>query len=88
MFKVIVLMYYVYILKSLKTKKLYIGHTEIWPGGSRSIIPDGAGSTLDKMVLGRWFRAGLIRTGLPQQSANGTSKAPEGRKKRRNWLVF
>jgi hypothetical protein len=60
----------------------------IWSGGSRSIIPGEVVGTLDRMVLGLWFIVVLIRIGLLRQGENGTSKAPEDRRKRRNWLVF
>jgi len=55
----------------------------IWSG-----IPGEVVGTLDRMVPGRWFTVVLIRIGLLRQGENGTSKAPEDRKKRRNWLVF
>ena len=59
----------------------------IWLGDSRSTIPAGVAGTLDKMARGRWFTASLIRTGLLQQSGNGTSRALEVPMKKRDWPV-
>jgi hypothetical protein len=53
-----------------------------------SIIPAGAGNTLGRTARGRWFIASNIRTDLPQQVGNATSKAPEDPRRRRNWQVF
>jgi hypothetical protein len=56
----------------------------IWSGGSKSIIPGEVVGTLDRMAHGRWFIVVLIRIGLPRLEENGSSKVPEGRRKRRN----